>query len=38
MTIFLPLQPQVEARLMAVANTRGLSATALVREELEGEA
>ena len=36
MTITLPLQPQEEARLMAVAHARGLSADALVREALEG--
>jgi len=36
MTITLPLQPQEEARLMAVAQARGLSADALVREALEG--
>ena len=36
MTITLPLQPQEEARLMAVAPARGLSADALIREALEG--
>jgi len=36
MTITLPLQPQEEARLMAVARARGLSADALIREALEG--
>jgi hypothetical protein len=36
MTITLPLQPQEEARLMAVAHARGLSPDALVREALEG--
>jgi uncharacterized membrane protein len=36
MTITLPLQPQEEARLMAAAHARGLSADALVREALEG--
>jgi len=36
MTIILPLQPQEEARLMAVAGARGISAAALVREALHG--
>ena len=36
MTITLPLQPQEEARLMAAARARGLSAAALVREAIEG--
>jgi len=36
MTITLPLKPQEEARLMAAAQARGLSADALVREALEG--
>ncbi|MDZ4802964.1 MAG: hypothetical protein SGI92_32805 [Bryobacteraceae bacterium] len=36
MTITLPLQPQEEARLMAAARARGLSAADLVREALEG--
>ena len=36
MTITLPLQPQEEARLIAVAQARGLSADALVREALDG--
>jgi hypothetical protein len=35
MTITLPLQPQEEARLKAVAHAKGLSADALVREALE---
>jgi uncharacterized membrane protein len=35
MTITLPLQPQEEAKLMAAARARGLSAAALVREALE---
>ena len=35
MTITLPLKPQEEARLMAAAQARGLSADALVREALE---
>ena len=34
MTITLPLQPQEEARLLAAAHARGLSANALVREAL----
>ena len=34
MTITLPLQPQEEARLIAAAHARGLSADALVREAL----
>ena len=36
MTITLPLQPQEEARLIAVAQARGLSADALVREAIDG--
>ena len=36
MTITLPLQPQEEARLIAAAHARGLSADALVREALAG--
>lgn len=36
MTITLPLQPQEEAKLEAIAHARGLSADALVREALEG--
>jgi hypothetical protein len=35
MTITLPLQPQEEARLRAVAQAKGLSPDALVREALE---
>ena len=35
MTISLPLQPQEEARLVAVARSKGLSMDALVREALE---
>jgi hypothetical protein len=35
MTITLPLQPQEEARLMAAARERGLSAAGLVRQALE---
>jgi hypothetical protein len=35
MTITLPLQPQEEARLIAVARAKGLSTDALVREALE---
>ena len=35
MTITLPLQPEEEARLEAVAHARGLSTGALVREALE---
>ena len=34
MNITLPLQPQEEARLLAVARARGLSADDLVREAL----
>jgi hypothetical protein len=34
MTITLPLQPEEEARLEAVAHARGLSTGALVREAL----
>jgi hypothetical protein len=36
MTITLPLQPQEEARLVALAQARGLSPSALVREALDG--
>jgi len=32
MTITLPLQPQEEAKLLAVAKARGVSANALIRE------
>ncbi len=35
MTITLPLEPQEEARLIAVARAKGLSADALVREALD---
>ena len=35
MTISLPLQPQEEARLAAVAKAKGLSTDALLREALE---
>lgn len=35
MTIDLPLQPQEEARLMAAARERGVSAATLVREAIE---
>ena len=35
MTIHLPLQPQEEARLIALARAKGLSADALVREALD---
>jgi hypothetical protein len=35
MTITLPLNPQEEARLIAVASAKGLSADALVREALD---
>lgn len=35
MTITLPLQPQEEARLIAVAQAKGLSTDALVRQALE---
>jgi hypothetical protein len=35
-TITLPLQPQDEAKLEAIARAKGLSADALVREALEG--
>jgi hypothetical protein len=35
MTITLPLQPQEEARLIAVAQARGLSTHSLVREALD---
>jgi hypothetical protein len=36
MTITLPLQPEEEARLEAIAHAKGLSADALVREALDG--
>ena len=36
MTITLPLQPQEEARLVALARARGLSPSDLVREALDG--
>jgi hypothetical protein len=36
MTITLPLQPQEEARLVALAQARGLSPSDLVREALDG--
>jgi hypothetical protein len=35
MTITLPLQPQEEAKLIALAQAKGLSTDALVREALE---
>jgi ferritin-like metal-binding protein YciE len=35
MTITLPLQPEEEARLEAVAHARGLSTSALMREALD---
>jgi hypothetical protein len=35
MTITLPLQPQEEAKLIAIARAKGLSTDALVREALE---
>jgi hypothetical protein len=35
MTITLPLEPQEEAKLIAVAQAEGLSTDALVREALE---
>jgi hypothetical protein len=35
MTITLPLQPQEEARLLALAHSKGLSADALVRQALD---
>jgi len=35
MTITLPLRPQEEARLIAVAQAKGLSTDALVREALD---
>ena len=35
MTITLPLQPQEEARLIAVAQAKGLSTDALVREAVD---
>jgi hypothetical protein len=36
MTITLPLQPQEEARLIAIAEAKGISPDALVREALDG--
>jgi ferritin-like metal-binding protein YciE len=36
MTITLPLQPQEEAKLKALAHAKGLSAEALVRDALDG--
>ena len=35
MTITLPLQPQEEARLFALARAKGLSTDALIREALD---
>jgi uncharacterized membrane protein len=35
MTITLPLQPQEEARLIAAAKAKGVSADALVREAVD---
>ncbi len=35
MTIVLPLQPQEEARLLAVAKAKGLSPDVIVREALD---
>jgi hypothetical protein len=35
MTITLPLQPQEEAKLLALAQSKGLSTDALVREALD---
>ncbi len=35
MIILLPLTPQEEAKLIAIAQSKGLSADALVREALE---
>jgi hypothetical protein len=35
MTITLPLQPQEEARLVALAHAKGMSTDALVREALD---
>jgi len=35
MTITLPLQPQEEAKLIAMAHAKGLSTDALVREALK---
>ncbi len=35
MTVILPLQPQEEARLAAIAQARGVSSDALVREAVE---
>ena len=36
MTLKLPLQPQEEAKLEAIAHAKGLSAIALLREVLDG--
>ncbi len=38
MTITLPLQPQEEATLLAVARAKGMSANALVHEAILAEA
>ena len=35
MTIILPLEPQEEARLAAIAQARGVSSDALVREAVD---
>jgi hypothetical protein len=35
MTITLPLQPQEEAKLIAIAQAKGLSADALIREAID---
>jgi hypothetical protein len=35
MTITLPLKPQEEAKLIAIAQSKGVSADALVREALD---
>ena len=35
MTIILPLEPQDEAKLIAVAHAKGLSTEALVRQALD---
>lgn len=35
MTITLPLQPQEEAKLVAIAQSKGLSTDALIREALD---
>jgi hypothetical protein len=35
MTITLPLEPQEEAKLAALAQAKGLSATALIREAVD---